>query len=234
MKKILLAATIALIGMSSSASAGFVDTDWKTTGDGLASLHEETGLEWLDFTQTIGLSINGVKSLLDTTYEGWRLPSQAEVNHVMHAITGLATENNGYKFYTGGPYRSQWGTYKSEARAVINTFGGLYSDRNDYRSQALHLNDTDANNVLMSGAFINHQGYVYDDLNRSESLDYSLPIYSVFLVSDGGTTLSSIANPSLNSNNSAAPSAVSAPLALGLMSFGMLAFSRRKNIKGLK
>jgi opacity protein-like surface antigen len=226
MKKILLAATIALMGMSSSANAGFVDTDWKTTGDGLASLHEETGLEWLDFTQTIGLSINGVKSLLDTTYEGWRLPSQAEVNHVFHVISGLGNGMNYSKAWSSRAIASQ-----AEAVIDIFDFGYKYKYDNGGGTLGIHVDDANPTNSLMSGARVKYDDKYQQAIknhNIRENLDYSHRHYSVFLVSDGGTTLSSKENPKLNSNNANAPSAVSAPLALGLMSFGMLAFSRRK------
>ena len=41
------AAFFALFAFSGMAQADLVATDWKTSGDALATLHEETGIEWL-------------------------------------------------------------------------------------------------------------------------------------------------------------------------------------------
>jgi hypothetical protein len=49
---------IALLISATSAHAELVATDWKNTGDGLATLDTATGIEWLDLTQTDNMSIN--------------------------------------------------------------------------------------------------------------------------------------------------------------------------------
>ncbi|MEQ9407602.1 MAG: PEP-CTERM sorting domain-containing protein [Fuerstiella sp.] len=43
-----------------SAHAGFIEVDLFSSGDGLVTLDTNTGLEWLDVTATVGLSVNDV------------------------------------------------------------------------------------------------------------------------------------------------------------------------------
>ena len=79
MKRILTAA--ALVALSFASHAELVSTDWKTAGDELATLDTETGIEWMDLSETDGLSINTVLSMTSAggKFEGWRLPTEDEV-----------------------------------------------------------------------------------------------------------------------------------------------------------
>ena len=47
-------AILSLFAFSNFAIGGLVHTDWKVDGDKLATLDEETGIEWLKITQTTG------------------------------------------------------------------------------------------------------------------------------------------------------------------------------------
>lgn len=79
-KKLLVVATLAAGLISTQASAAFVATDWKSTGDKLATLDTETGLEWLDIYQTYGYTIKSMKTaLLNGHFHGWRLATYEEV-----------------------------------------------------------------------------------------------------------------------------------------------------------
>jgi hypothetical protein len=74
-------------------------------------------------------------------------------------------------------------------------------------------------------------------ISQEDNITYTSSAHylGVFLVSDGGTTLSSINDPSLNINNSAAPinNAVSVPLpaTLGLLGLSLAGFGLRRKIK---
>ena len=88
----------------------------------------------------------------------------------------------------------------------------------------------------MAGVYQNTNSYFYSLNNVSSYIDTTASSsLSVFLVSDGGTTLSSINDPTININNPNAPinmADVSAPagvVATGLMAF-MLGFRRKKGI----
>lgn len=214
----------------SFAHAGFVDTDWQVNGDSRAVLHEETGIEWLKLNETNGMSINGVSSLLGSTYSGWRLPTRNEVNVLLTTITAVDS-------VTTGTFAMSSPAYYNVARSFANIMGINYVGGNSYYSLAFHVNDAPRagdQQVLMSGLVydqFNSTGILYDDYNYSNDLNFSKPFVAVFLVSDGGTTLSSINNPSLNANNPASPANVSvlspaAALGLGLVALGFCA--RRK------
>ena len=216
----------------SLAHAGFVDTDWKVDGDQRAVLHEETGIEWLKLDETIGMSINGVSAQLDSTYSGWRLPTRSEVNAIFTALTGFdATTTGSYSLQSAANYLP--------ARNFANVMGINYVASTFDYSTALHVNDDPRvgdSQVLMSGTVTNdneQRGILYDDYNYSNDLNFSKTFLSVFLVSDGGTTYSSINDPSLNANNAASNSAsnVSAPMAFGVIGLGFLgaAFARKRS-----
>jgi hypothetical protein len=59
-----------------------------TAGDNKATLETSTGLIWLDFGLTNNQTFGTTKSLLDSTYAGWRLPTQSEVIHLWNSLFG--------------------------------------------------------------------------------------------------------------------------------------------------
>lgn len=59
-----------------------------TTGDNQATLETSTGLIWLDFGLTNNQTFDTTKSQLDSTYAGWRLPTQSEVIHLWNGLFG--------------------------------------------------------------------------------------------------------------------------------------------------
>jgi hypothetical protein len=84
---------------------------------------------------------------------------------------------------------------------------------------------------LLSGAV----DRVYDDYIAFNSnwavtnnTNYSNDAFGVYLVSDGGTTLSSINDPSLNANNANAPASVPLPATAALLGLGLLGFGARR------
>jgi hypothetical protein len=119
------------------------------------------------------------------------------------------------------------GFFDHSNRIMANYFGYTY---NTERTYGLFLNDTKETlggmNVLMSG--MRYGNHYANNINQSDSLTYRHGTKAVFLVSDGGTTLSSINNPSLNANNVNAPSSVPLPATALLMGLGLTRFMRRK------
>jgi len=221
--------------LSSQVHAGFVKTDWLSDGDNLALLHEETGIEWLSLGVTDYMSINQVKGLLDTTFAGWRLPTYNEVNYAIGTFWGLDFEAlNNQTFYPSSA------AGESLAMSFESVFGQTARYSGSTFSFGLYESDTEENVALMSGSRYTHvSGYntiVYDD-NPSGTHDGFHEYYGVYLVSDGGTTLSSLNDPSLNINNPNAPinnpvSEVSEPAAATLIGLGLLSlFIRRKTKK---
>jgi hypothetical protein len=61
----------ALCLLSMGDQAGIVSTDWKLTNDGLATLDDVSGKEWLKLTQTDGMIVASVVSQL---FHSWIPP----------------------------------------------------------------------------------------------------------------------------------------------------------------
>jgi hypothetical protein len=220
-KNTLIAATLLL--SITSAQAAFVHTDWKLDGDQRSTLHEETGIEWLKFNHTKNMSINQVAGQLNSTYAGWRFPTHAEVDNLITSFfTTMDVEGTSTDGYEAAQSQQgfEWGDY----------MGDTYINSVADHSRGM----TVENNIIkMSGAYTYNNGgtrlRVFNNHSNGYNGDYKTVYHSVFLVSDGGTTLSSQQDPSINSNNANAPAAdVSAPALLGLMSLGLFGFATRR------
>lgn len=46
--------------LSAGANADLIQTDWKSTGDGLASIDTTSGIEWIDLSLTRNYSIDSI------------------------------------------------------------------------------------------------------------------------------------------------------------------------------
>jgi len=217
------------------ANAALVDTDWKDAGDELATLHEETGIEWLKLYNTLD---NSIEEALSQTgegglYEGWRLATVSEIHDLIYylgsANSNIANNIDTLNYQVSLSYTSTWAGEWREAMGRT-----YYVDGDRVLSYGLALDD-DGNELWFGNRRMFSNGTQNFNLNREVS---QLPYdptdqgkWGVFLVSDGGTTLSSINDPTLNANNPNAPvNTVSTPFTLGalLMVMGGIAGRRRK------
>ena len=215
-KSVLLSALL-LAGVS--AHAELVHTDWKVDGDSLATLDVDTGIEWLKLTETAGRSYNTVSGQLGSDFLGWRLPSESEFQTLLvkmyPSIGNIAT--NSYVGVVESDYlfwRDAFGSSATDG-SVVRSFGWYMSDVG-----TLHYGGNDVNYIHGNDPYVAN-GFI----------DSGHANYAVFLVSDGGVTLSSINNPLLNANNPNAPEIVEdvyAPLGLGVLSLVMLGFRTRR------
>jgi hypothetical protein len=217
---------------SMSASAQLISTDWKNTGDKLATLDESTGIEWLDLTQTDNMSIDTAESLLSSRFEGWRLPTRSEVTQLMvNAFPSEASLVQG---------ANAWGrtntTTDNEADNFRLLFGTTYAySKYDY-TRGMFKNDPGGQySVLNSG--VNDRNYddritLFSNASWTVDTSYSNHYMGVYLVSDGGTTQSSRNDPSLNANNANAPSSVPLPATAALLGLGLLGFGARRKKNG--
>ena len=181
----------------------FIHTDWRSEGDKLSTLDTTSGLEWLKLPETLGKSISEVEGLLGAgqQYEGWRIPTSDEVidyvwrvydgsrneqfNREAVRLTIRASNINDPLFTAGWGYlgRTLNGSYVKLSNGVIkkmvdgvgHTATFTAQDSTQYNTDRLFLGNS-----------------VYPNLTRSNSND------GVFLVSDGGATLSSKENPAIN------------------------------------
>lgn len=243
--------SIAILSLSLAVSlpsySASMKTDWKEVGDSKAYLFEDTGLEWLSLEETVGMSIDDVVSQLDTTYSGWRLPTRQEVNEMFREIIDYNQPeivfNDGYTEIrqTGtGKYNFALKSAKvyQYILGVTSTEGTYNTNSYTWKANGIYLNDEidtiGGTNVLTSVSIdaSGFLGHLTKDQNFSSDTSYSELYSGVFLVSDGGTTLDSINDPSLNTNNPNAPiNQASVPLPssgllLGLVMAGF-GFSRK-------
>lgn len=220
LKRIVFFAAISLA--STGVSAEVVKGDWKSAGDNLSVVDTETGIEWLSLTQTDGLSIASVQSQLLSTFSGWRLPTEAEVSTMIKNVTGFESD-------AATVYGTQ---YASNTSKFINALGTTYQSNYLY-SFGLALSDeqsTITTSVYYSGVSHSSQYNDYAIRKRqgvSDNINYSHSSYGVYLVSDGGVTLSSINDPGINAMNANSPANVPIPATALLFGLGGLLFMRK-------
>jgi hypothetical protein len=199
-----------------SANAGFIETDWQEVGDGKATLHEETGIEWLNVSETSGLSVN--EALAQTVdggiYEGWRLPSFEEVDNWWRSILA-----GNYILTLGEGHIIDDSNYGETAKAWMEA-NGLH-DTIQARSYGIGLT-SDGDYGFWGVSRVNdNTRYRYGAYEYTANTTHTYA--GVFLVSDGGLTLSSTEDPTLNASNPNAPiNQVPEPSMLALMALGSL------------
>jgi len=214
-KKILTFAAIAVF--SSVSQAEIVDTDWKSEGDALAFVDADTGIEWLKLDYTAGMTIEEGLSI-----DGWRLATASEVEDlVSHIVPSYFTSTNSYNSYTKYVNSEQWSTWNSIMGII-----GYDHGRNWSFGQYL---DGDGVATATGTDFWYQSQYYPSRLFKLDADGDSKTSYSgVYLVSDGGTTLSSINDPTINASNPNAPvNQVPASL-FGLALCGMLVSARKR------
>ena len=207
-KKVLLT-VVPLLFFSLSANAGFVLTDYQTTGDNQAVLHEETGIEWLNLNQTIGMSIGNVERALERgEFTGWRMPSIEEVNRLysdFFGFDGLSNVGNTRLEIADEP-----------ALEFASLFGETYRDRSNVYSFGQHLNGDDGFAYRTTVKYnLFNANYMDFNVGGVSDKNYFADTMGVFLVS----------GESVSASTSVPEPTSLAVLAAGLMCFGL---SRRK------
>jgi hypothetical protein len=242
MKKISLLALVVSLSISSVANAGFVSLDWKADGDSQASLHEETGIEWLKLNNTGFMSISDVKAQLGVggTFEGWRLPTVSEVAGVNNYIWGT----------TFGDTELVREDIVSRDAATLyaqysDVFGVVYKAGNPatYMTKGLFVDPDDGTTRYSGSSYYSSNGrFVKDNYNDTFNSEVSKhATFAVFLVADGGATKTTQENMALTANNpnstAYVSSATSVPeptsmaiLGLGLLGLGAARMSKKSKV----
>lgn len=201
LKQTLLAASLLL---SASSHAALSQADWTTEGDSKALIDTRTGFEWLDLTVTDGMSISSVLS--ETTsgglFEGWRLPTITEVLGLLQTAFNREFSTNQIL-----DVPTAYGVLDNEfSRAIgVNHTTGKTSS---YTNYALGMVMDPSGVVRYAGTSNVRYGMmkIYAGISvASGSADTVAPEYGVFLVSDGGQTITSMRDPNLLINNPNAP-----------------------------
>lgn len=224
------------------AQADLVTGDWISEGDSQVTIDTATGVEWLKLNNTSGMSVNQVIAELgrDGDFEGWRLPTESEVQTLIETVLPQFSWNGigESTVYSSSAYRGYADTFRSWLGTSGYTFSGDGSaNRKSWYSFGKYL---DSNGQVMQTGSYRYQKYtwgkyehtasLYDEYYNSDTtIDSISSDRGVFLVSDGGVTLSSINDPTLNVNNPNSPAKVSTPFAFGTaLLIGMAAVRRRK------
>jgi hypothetical protein len=105
----------------SVANAALVSADWKVAGDNLIT-RDDSGLEWLDLTQSTNRSYNDVSAQfgVNEDFDGWRYASRAEVRQLWSQAGGTVPYNG----YTTG--HVDWIAGILSLWGVTNTFPGQF------------------------------------------------------------------------------------------------------------
>lgn len=207
---------------TSQSGDEFRMVDVASEGDELAVLHYDTGLEWLNIRETWGMSMADVNNALQGDLQGWRLPTNEEVEVLISS------------FFSGWDYSSETYTTIRDHWSYhpVDEFGRMFGNGGTSATYTIAKYYDESGVIRIAGGYVN--GRVYSLIYGPESSyshDETDTRYGAFLVSDGGVTMSSINDPSLNINNVNAPvNSVSAPMAAvtGLFAVGMFGRVRRK------
>lgn len=93
--------TVASFLLGSSANALLVEADLYAPGDALLTRDTRTGLEWLDLTQTRGLSVNAANASALAKEQGFRVANVYEVD-ALYETALLTTPRFGDEFIANG------------------------------------------------------------------------------------------------------------------------------------
>ena len=205
----------------------FFETDVSSIGDALSTLDYSTGLEWLDFSQTAGMSIDQVRTETEVggRFYGWRLPTGKEVTTLF---------NNWFDYDSDGqtPQTTHWRVFDKNS-SWTSTFADTFGYSNFPRSYALYEGANDQTLLFGVGNFSNADYLYFNYISGDAPTSSDSSVYfGVSLVSDGGTTLSSINDPLLNINNANAPVNNVSAFGFSMVTvamMGLLGFRRRQS-----
>ena len=125
-------ATIAAISLlcGSPAKAATILID-----QGNITYDPDTKMQWLDITQTAGLSYNDVLTNNGVNFiqNGWRFATDFEVDQLYrHAGLPLASYPNGQFFYTSNPMEPGYAALEHDAFVLGNQLGWTSQSGNDF------------------------------------------------------------------------------------------------------
>jgi hypothetical protein len=198
LRTLMLCAGLSLVGAAQASYTDFSHTDWKTSGDELATLHVDTGMEWLKVTETQGMSVDQVltETQAGGAYEGWRLPTSGEIvtlwNDMFEGSTMLSNPQG---------TRRDYSLYSALPQAWVEFMGMTTSSPIRAYGYGYKTNGQLGFFGVSRASGTTSYWYGYGDYSTSNTSNLT----GVFLVSDGGDTLSSKLDPTLNINNPNAP-----------------------------
>ncbi len=201
-----IAILVVLLFLSMTANAALVSLDWKSVGDGALTYDDNSGLWWLDLTETAGMSYSQVSSELVAggSLEGWRYATLTEAQNI-YAQFGLSPGAD-----TSLPiedFRAAIATMNSYLGDLLSPFSDAYSGSWGITGTEWDVSYPDWHIMLEAYTNQSGAGAVLDLGNFAADLDMSWEYAGSFLVRDD--------NP---------VSAVPLPAALALFPAGLFVF----------
>jgi hypothetical protein len=213
MKKISQLFACSVIALASmGANAELVTVDWTGTGDSLVTYDSASELNWLDLSFTLNTSYDEIQNRLTTDLEGWRLPTEAEMQTLFtSAFTAPIVFNaDGSKYVTD----------ESAQGINSNDFVSFFGSHDQGYAYGLYKDDDDI--LRMMGVYAPSGdnsifGMDYDkDYNYTQAVAH--PHFATYLVA-GQHDL-----PDAPAEFSSVP----LPASAALLGLGLLGFSARR------
>lgn len=211
MKKIFMAGLA--LALSPMANAELVKTHWLEDGDNLSMLDTLTGKEFLSFTQTRDYNIDSIQSELDGKFSGWRIANYDEIK------TLLSNYITTFDFDRSISYSENYnfGSEAQENMLLLRNMIGISSTFDGHYASGIHYDQDGL--ATVSGVSNWYGGDLGFDIGQGEHYT------SVWLISDGGTTYSSIQDPTINVPQNL--SSVPVPLTAGILGLTLLGLRRK-------
>lgn len=180
MFKRILASMVALVALSSNAELRVVDL--KAPGDGLLTQDSRTGLEWLDWGQSVGMSISQAEKLWD----GFRVASQGDYLSLLDSFGLSNTSEYGQSLEAAKMFVSYVNT------DLTSCSPGAYHRMLQFACGIYRAED--GSTALVNVGWVNARGGYAGDLFGTQASEYASAGYGSLLVRD--TVVASIPEPS--------------------------------------